>query len=310
MSVFAPIVALQLQLAHGWETDQLSHRAEPLPDAGDAANARVDVALDAAAARASRVLGTRAPSARVHRVLARAVWRELGHAQRVPGRGWLRGYGYGRYAAWLEGGAVPREDLLDRSDLFAGLTFAEAPVLATVGTCSTVRLAGVRMGTDKPDHFFGTGWRYLRRAGTEEPARAVRWGTAMERTWLGWLTSSAFSRADLHANWQGWRFYATLLDPETGPFRAAAGEVERVRGFAWHAWVDPRWDELVYPSIYRPRVLDHLAARLHAERDRYCAAAGDLAGARAALGDGPEPWIEGRHPPLVDPFATLLDCGR
>lgn len=310
MSAVVPIVALLLQLAHGWETDQLSHRAEPLADAEEAANARVESALDAAALHAGRVLGVRASPSRIHRVLARSVWRELGHAQRVPGRGWLRGYGYGRYAAWLESGAVPREDLLDRSDLFAGLTFAEAPVLATVGTCSTVRLAGVRMGTDKPDHFFGTGWRYLRRAGPTQPSRAVRWGTAMERTWLGWLTSSAFSRADLHANWQGWRFYATLLDPGTGLFRAEGGEVERVRRFDWHDWVDPRWDELVYPSIYRPRVLAHLGARLDADRARYCAAAVDLAGERAALGDGPEPWIEGRQPPPVDPFASLLDCGR
>lgn len=308
MSSILPVGVLLLQHAHAWEADQLTGRGEPLDDITDRANAEVDRRLDVAAALASRRLGPHASDRRAHRVVARVVHHELARQVHVRGRGWWRGLGHGAYSAWLETADLPRRDFLDRSDLFSGTRFGWAPVLASVGTCSTVQVAGVRMGTDKPAHFFGTGWSYFRRSGTEDPSRGVRWGTRTERTWYGWLTSSAFSPADLHANWRGWAFYASLVAPDGGLLRVADGEVQRVGAFDWRDWVDPRWDELLYPSTYRPRVRAYLVDLLTRERARYCVDAGDLAEARGQVGPGPEPWIHGRRIPADDPFAALLDC--
>lgn len=294
--------------SHGWETDQLTRRSAPLTDIAEVANTQVNTALDRAAARASARLGPRSPAQRVHRVTARLVRHELSRAVRVPGRGAFRGLGYGAYTAWLETADLPRLAFVDRSDVYGDLPFGASPVLSTIGICSTVHLAGQHVGTDKIDHFFDTGWRYFRRSGPADPTRGVRWGTWTERTWYGWWTTNTFSRADLYANLQGWRFYAGLLSPSTGTLAAEGGEVRRVRAFHWQDWVDAHWDELLYPSTYRPRLGRHVEARIAARGPGACRDAAGLAIERSVLAPGPEPWIAERRVPAQDVFAPLLGC--
>ncbi len=308
MLYLLPWLWLYGQPSHAWESDQLTRRDQPLDDITEMANHEVNAALDRAAEAASRRLTERTPLQRTHKVLARAVHKELATHVPVRGRGFVRSLGYGRYAAWLETADVARLAFPHREDLFAHTRFVWAPVLATGGTCSTFLIHGVRTGSDKTDHFFGTGWRYFRRSGAEDPERGIRWGSTTERTFLGWQTSSAFSRGDLYANWQGWQFYAQLLDPDRGLFSVQDGAVTRVGAFDWAMWVDAHWDELLYPSTYRPKVRAYLHDRLVAEWEQRCTEAGDLAAQRAVLDDGPEPWIDNRRKPEDDPFAVLLDC--
>ncbi len=308
MLYLLPWLWLYGQPSHAWESDQLTHRNQPLQDITEVANAEVNAALDRAAEAATRRLTERTPQARVHKVIARLVHKELAASTPVGGRGFVRSLGYGRFAAWLETADIARLAFPNREDLFADARFVWAPVLATGGTCSTFLIGGVRIGSDKTDHFFGTGWRYFRRSGPEDPTRGVRWGSTTERTFLGWQTSSAFSRGDLYANWLGWKFYAHLLDEDRGLFAVQDGVVTRSRAFDWGHWVDARWDELLYPSTYRPKVRAYLQDRLTHEWDRRCAEAGDLAAQRSVLAPGPEPWIDARRKPADDPFAVLLDC--
>jgi hypothetical protein len=63
------------------------------------------------------------------------------------------------------------------------LTATQALVLGSVGVCATIELAGVRMGTDKADHFWAQGYEYERNSrwggagrevGHAERARGVR----------------------------------------------------------------------------------------------------------------------------------------
>lgn len=298
--------------AWGWETDQLTDRGVPLQDATGPANTRLNGMLDVAAVRASARLSPHARPAKVERVVARTVWRVTANRSRVPGRGLFRGLGYGALAAWLETADIPRRSFLDRSDLYAGIPFGVAPILASAGTCSTVKLGGVLMGTDKVDHFLSTGWRYWNRARRGTLDTSIRYGTRTERTYLGLATSDTFSFADLHANWQGYQFYSSLLDPDRGLFTADGGRVERVRDFDWADWTDWRWDELLDPSVYTPGVQRWLDAHLPARMDALCtdapAWAAQVASAHATIATEPAPWVNHRAPARSDPFGVPARC--
>jgi len=262
---------LFLQLAHGWETDQLTGRGAPLADSTEAADEEMNRLIAEALQRVRSRLRCDAPQARVHRVTARWIQRLTSRNRAVAGRGAIRRLGYGVYSAWLETSPqVARIAFPEREDVFGGVPFHVAPLLSMAGTCSTVSLAGVRMGTDKPDHFLETGYRCWKRS-RRDPQRGPRWGTMTERTWFGWWTSSGFSRSDLVANLAGQRFYATLFDPDDGLLtQDDQGCVTQARPFSWTDHVDIRWDELHHPTTYRPAVVRWLDDRLDAEAEQVC----------------------------------------
>ena len=312
MHRFLPIAALLVchESAHAWETDQLTQRAEPLQDVTPAADEVINDMLDEVAEVASRRLGPRASDARVHRVLARIVHRVTAANTKVPSRGAFRGLGYGRFAAWLETSDLDKRAFLDRHDVFGGIPFHRGPILSMLGTCSTFRIADTLIGSDKPDHFLDLGYRYFTRAGTDHPERAVTYGTRTENSFLGWLTSSTFSRADLAANFAGYRFYTSLLDPQDGLFRWTGDDVVRVRDFAWTDWVSPSWDEVIYPSVYRKGVARWLDDTLPTTTcDGWQAWGPEVLVQRAQVASAPMPWLGDRSREGGDPFELVARCG-
>lgn len=308
---------LLVQSVHAWETDQLSGRGAPLQDVSALVDAEMDRLLDVAVERTRRKVSCDAPDRRVERVAARSVARTTSRKRRVRGRGFTRGMGYGVFAAWLEtADEIDRIAFPEREDVFGGIGFGRAPILATAGTCSTFCIAGVRMGADKPDHFLSLGHRYWRRAHDgPRPERGARWGTMTERTYFGWQTSSGFSRADLVANLAGQRFYETLFDPEVGVLaRDDDGCVVRGRPFHWADHVDDRWDELLHPTTYRPGVVRWLDERLDADREAYCEgwdvwgpAVAEAVAAYLREEDGPE--VVGKAKPREDVWDLARRCG-
>lgn len=257
--------------SYAYETDQLTNRADSLPDVRLAANAAVDAYLDAAIRATNAALGCRAPTSRVRRRLAAEIYQATARPTPVEERGVVDGLGFGAYAAFLESGPIPRRDFRDRTDIYGGLTPTESLVVGTVGVCSTINLGGVLVGTDKPDHFFAQGYDYFRKSHWgRNPRRAVRWGTATERGAYGRLTSDVFSFADLHANRRGYTFYAGLLQAGGAVRRGPDGCVVAVRGFDWAEWIDDAYDEVLNPSTYGPRVEADVNARIAAERESIC----------------------------------------
>ncbi|MDP2308831.1 MAG: hypothetical protein Q8P18_22610 [Pseudomonadota bacterium] len=196
------------------------------------------------------------------------------HAKYVANRGEIvDGLGFGAYTAWLEESEVERRAFRDRSDVYGGLLPGESMMLDTVGVCSTIELAGVLMGTDKPDHFWAQGYEYERQSGWgKHPERAVEWGTQSERGQYGLLTSNVFSFADLHANFRGFQFYQALLGRQSVLQRDDKGCVAIVGQFDWKDWVDDGMDEVLNPSVYIESVEVGVRRRLQEQRAELCAA--------------------------------------
>jgi hypothetical protein len=272
-----------LAAAYAYETDQLTARAAPLLDITEAANREVDRLLTAAAERTNELTRCRGPAVATQRVLATQIYRLTSHAEYVRDRGELGGFGFGAYAAWLETAAVDRRSFNDRGDIYGDLKPGESFVLGTVGVCSTVRIANVLMGTDKPDHFWSQGYEYLVASHRgKNDARAIKWGTDSERGQYGLLTSDVFSFADLYANWQGYQFYRELLQKGSSLELGTDGCVHRTANWSWADWLDDGADEVINPPVYGPHVRESVQARLWRERDEICAGYADW-GPAAAL---------------------------
>lgn len=301
------VLALALPAA-AWETDQLSDRGAPLADLTPLADERLRVAIGEAIRAVNREVGCEATAQTQHARLAQEVHDRVGRADFVAGRGTLRGRGYNSYGAWVEELGVvdwpPPDD-----HLYADLRLWQAPLLHLAGVCSTVRLAGQRVGVDKLDHFLGMGfyyWKHSREG--EDPDAAIRWGTRTERTVYGSSTTLAFSFADLAANLDGYHFYARLLDPLTGVARRGAGGcLEEAHPFTWADWIDWRYDEVLNPPVYRPTAARAVQRRLESAREQTCQAYAVWGGADyqvhlARILAAPDPAVRGEAPARVDPY--------
>jgi hypothetical protein len=274
-----------------YESDQLTWRSLHLEDALPAANAHMDELLAQAVAATNELSSCGGDDRELRWVLAREVQRVVGARATVQARGELPVMSFGAYAAWLETAPLDRHTFTQREDIYGGVAWRQNLLLATVGPCSTLRLGEVLVGTDKIDHFLVQGFQYFRRSRQGElPERAVRWGTFTERSFWGLATTKIFSYADLAANFDGYTFYAGLLEPGSVLQRDAEGCVEQVRPWDWSEWVDWRYDEVLNPSAYRPDILGELDEWLLAHQDEVCAAWEE------------EPWLDGE-----ERFAAMIE---
>jgi hypothetical protein len=264
-----PLLLLPAALAY--ETDQLTDRGEPLEDVLDPANARMDVLLGEAVVRANLDTRCQGTDAQMRVALGRRIFQQTSRDTYVSGRDGLEGFGYGAYSAWLETAPIDKRTFTDRHDIYGEVAPGEGFILSAAGVCSTIRLGGVLLGTDKLDHFLGEGYAYAEVSHWGEyPERALRWGTRTELTIFGMMTSSAFSFADLRANWDGYRFYSGLLGPDSEFRRTEEGCVTQSRPFDWTEWINTEYDEVLNPPVYVTRVAREVTARLAERRDAYC----------------------------------------
>ena len=165
--------------------------------------------------------------------------------------------------------------------------------------------------TDKIDHFLATGHSYWRWSHDgADPQRALRRGERTERTVLGRWTSGAFSYADLAANWDGYRFYDSLLVPGSPFQRSPEGCAVRVGTWDWAEWVATDWDELVNPSVYGRRIQRRIAEEVADDRDALCAQLPHPSG-RNNIWLKKNPWFEAEVLPAVrGRTADLLGTGE
>lgn len=144
-----------------------------------------------------------------------------------------------------------------KNSIFKGLAW---PFLMPVA--QTVKINGVFLGTDKIDHFFASGRRYLnayRRdlakglSSQEALIRALRYGVswAEERGVLGRWSAGSFSFADLEANFQGLTLGLDFCAPQDPIVRYDENQGWIVnRAIRIEDYVSPFWDESFNNSSY------------------------------------------------------------
>lgn len=124
------------------------------------------------------------------------------------------------------------------------------------------------IGTDKFGHFFSQGLKYYKRhkRGWSDERVFAR-GAYAERWIFGKLTTGVYANADLVANYEGMRFYASLFEPGVIPGKAAivrwseSGPVIS-RPFTWTDHVTDYWDEALNPGPMVPALEKRLRKRM------------------------------------------------
>ena len=123
----------------------------------------------------------------------------------------------------------------------------------------TIKVAGVRMGTDKLAHLVSSGWTYygeyregLAKGETPEEAerRAVNRGILEESLILGKLASGVLAIPDIEASYGGIQFYLDLCDVEDPVLRLEEEGWIISRPVDLRDYVTPRWDESYQPPVY------------------------------------------------------------
>jgi hypothetical protein len=308
VSVVAILTHATVLSAFAYESDTLTDREQPLPDVTAALDARVNDVIAIAIADTNRRTGCDGDPERAQRLLAHHIHTAMSTNELVNDRGGLRAFGFDRYSAWIEKGAVPRRSFLDRSDVFGSLTFRESPLLSWAGVCSTVLVNGVLVGTDKLDHFFEEGYNAWRRARYgEEPEEAVLWATRTENGKYGLESSETFSFGDLRADSDGFEFYDTLVGSEGMAEVGADGCLQPAESFTWAVWVDEDYDEVLNPPVYTPSVQQGVTRHLYEHRDEYCASYAQWGGPEyeARLADvlnTSVDYVGSEAPPRTDPY--------
>jgi hypothetical protein len=123
----------------------------------------------------------------------------------------------------------------------------------------TLKVAGVRISTDKLAHLVSSGWTYygvyrkaLKKGDTPEQAerRAVRRGILEESLILGKMASGVLSISDLESSYAGIPFYSDLCDSEDPVLELEEEGWVISRPIDLRNYVTPRWDESYQPPIY------------------------------------------------------------
>jgi hypothetical protein len=243
-------VAFAAGAARGYETDQYSHRLQPLADSAPVLDAVVDRALARIAAGWHRTDDRERFAFEVYQDLGGVYW--VDHIERFAMRS-------------------PEIDRLPRGGrhgIYAGAPVRASRVEAAFGIGATIRLAGALVGTDKLGHFFSQGFKYYKSylAGWSE-ARILARGRFNERWIFGQLTTSVYSNADLVADYQGYRFYRSLFEDDVvagkpAIVRLEGGVAHVQRQFHWSDYVDDYWDEALDPSHMSPAMERFIRRRL------------------------------------------------
>lgn len=137
-----------------------------------------------------------------------------------------------------------------------GLSRISDPIAATI------KVNNVMMGTDKFEHFMGSGYRYFQTHHVEgNPIEeSLRIGWRAENGVLGAITTGVMSYADLSANFNGMRFwnhmllkYDDVLGENIGPYIKCENNqwVATETKIDWANYIDDSYDEGINCSRYK-----------------------------------------------------------
>ena len=225
------------------ETDQFTARLYPLEDATKILNEQVNTRLKLA----EQVLLKKATCE------PDDLYNEVSWKVRRPI--------YGQIEGWMNSGETPIPFVripLEES-IYQDISFYENwPVrIYKIGMGSTFKINQELIGSDKIGHFFDEGWSLfsiLLKTGSVE--KALDYSDLTEDGIFGRLFTGVMSNADKVANFNGMRFWSTLLGegmPLKGKayFKCVDGHFKLIRSFQFEDYIDAAWDESINCNQYR-----------------------------------------------------------
>jgi hypothetical protein len=262
-----------------YETDQFSHRLEPISDSTPLLDAKVNATIGDIA---NNWLGQQDN------------WKfvlEVFH--RLGGYYWVD-----KIENWaMESPDIQRLQPSRRESIYQGHPIWASRVAGLFGVGPTIKLNNELIGSDKLGHFFSQGKKFYRRYElNHDEALAAERSAYTERAIFGQMTTGVYSNADLVANYEGYLFYRSLFEDNIIPGKPAIlawqddhWVIQRPFTFADH--VNAYWDEALNISHYDKWLYPHIKPRLTTFCPDYQAA--------------PEVWAIEDEQPLQERYAHL-----
>ena len=168
---------------------------------------------------------------------------------------------------------IVKTDELDKittktsESIYQDFSWYQAVVIGLIAKISdpagqTMRVNGVFIGTDKFEHFLGSGFNYFKKhiLKGKDLEDAMKIGLRAETGLLGAYTTGVMSYADMVANFNGMRFWNKMLaksaDPLTGeevePYLSCEdGKWVKKQDIDFSIYIDHAWDEGINCSWLR-----------------------------------------------------------
>lgn len=264
-----------------YETDQFSHRLDPIKDSTAVLDKKVNQTL--------RDIVKKWRGPRDNWKFVNAVFFRIG------GYNWVD---------HLEKWAMrsPQIDRLKTSrhhSIYSHEPFWVTRVVKVFGVCPTIKLNGQLIGTDKLGHFLSQGRKFYHRyLQTHSEAKAAQQSAYTERAIFGMAATGVYSNADLVANYEGYRFYRSLFEDNIVGHKKAIlawrdnhWVIQRKFTFADH--VNAYWDEALNIGHYDHILYPYMKKRLETYCPEYYKA--------------PEKWVIKDEKKLKARYTRLLE---
>jgi hypothetical protein len=250
LALVVAVLSLAPVPARAYETDQFSHRLQPLEDCTALLDSRVNQSIGNA------VRDWRGP--RDERKVVDAIYHDIG------GHHWVD-----RIERWAMKSDQVDRLTIDRYDsIYHGHPVWATRVAGFFGVGPTIKVNDVLIGSDKLGHFISQGRKFWRRfLKYRDEAKAAEHSAYTERALFGQMTTGVYSNADLVANYEGYRFYRSLFDDDVVPGKPAilAWRDDRwvvQRPFTWADHVNAYWDEALNVNHFDQLLYPYMKERL------------------------------------------------
>lgn len=173
-----------------------------------------------------------------------------------------------------------------RDSIYSDWTWKEAIVLGgwsrvTDPSAATLNINGHFIGTDKFEHFLGSGFLYFKEYHLKgnQVIEAMKIGLKAETGYMGAVTTGVQSFGDLTANFNGMRFWNHMLQKRDdilgkeyniGPYVSCVdNKWIQVKKIDWSNYIDAAFDETVNCSKFRTvSMVEKVSKKLKALEDK------------------------------------------
>jgi hypothetical protein len=221
-----------------YETDQFSNRLEPIKDATQLLDERVNQSIEKA------VSEWKGP--RNDWKFITAIYHDIG------GHHWVD-----KIERWaMNSPQIEHLQTSRRESIYQGHPFWATRVAAIFGVGPTIKVNGQLIGSDKMGHFLSQGRKFYNRYRRSKlESQAAEHSAYTERALFGQMTTGVYSNADLVANYEVFVFYRSLFANDVIPGKKAIltwQEDEWLvnRSFTWADHVNEYWDEALNVNHY------------------------------------------------------------